>query len=596
MANQEKYTILYGRLSQEDERTGESNSIQNQRLMLEKYAEDNGFQNPKFMFDDGYSGTNFNRPSWIEVMNLADNDEVATIIVKDMSRLGRDYLQVGQLTELVFPSMGIRFIAINDNVDSLFGENDFAPFKNLFNDFFAKDTSRKIRAVIKAKAERSERIGTRAPYGYKKSEDNPKQIVPDGEAADVVWHIFKLCAEGRGPNQIARQLKAEQVLNPSNYYYNQTGVALTNLDITRPYNWKDTSVATILSDMTYLGHTINMRHTTVSYKNKKKIERPKSEQLTFENTHEPLISEELWDIVQDIRKHKRRPPKQMDTPNMFSGLVFCADCGATLVLHRAHTMKETQNNFMCQTYRKHGKEECSAHYIREMQLKAIVLDDLKRITHYARQKEKLFAEYITSKSSVETRQEITKTQREIDTANRRSRELTVLFKRLYEDNALDRIPAENYRFLSAEYTAEQSEIQEKLPKLEERLEQLKNSLTNVERFIDKAKRYSHIEELSPELLRLFIERIVVGEKAEKYSRTAEQKIWIYYRDVGLMDTPFEDDMEEPLDYDDFDDESDDYGDCEGYIPQPTAALTSAELVGVTANPRKAQGGQPPLSS
>lgn len=539
MANQEQYTILYGRLSQEDEREGESNSIQNQRLMLEKYAEDNGFPNTKFLYDDGYSGTNFNRPAWNEVMRLAENGEVATIIVKDMSRLGRDYLQVGQYTELIFPSMGIRFIAVNDGVDSLYGDNDFAPFKNLFNDFYAKDTSRKIRAVKKAQAERGERLGTRPPYGYRKSEDNPKQIVPDEQTADVVRHIFRLCAEGRGPSQIAKQLKAEQILTPTNYYYQQTGVALVNLDTTRPYAWKDTTIANILSDVSYLGHTISMRYTTVSYKNKKQIERPESEWLKFENTHEPLISQELWDIVQDIRKHKKRPPKKMDTPNLFSGLVFCADCGGTLVLHRAHTMKETQNNFMCSTYKKRGKEECSAHYIREMQLKTIVLDDLKRVTHYARQKEMLFVEHITRKNTAETRQEITRIQREIDAAKRRDGELTALFKRLYEDNVLGRIPNEHFRLLSSEYTTEQAELRGKLPKLEERLEQLRNSLTNVAQFIDKAKRYSDITELTPEILRLFIEKIVVGEKSQKYSRTAEQDIWIYYRDIGLMDTPVE---------------------------------------------------------
>jgi len=539
MANQEQYTILYGRLSQEDEREGESNSIQNQRLMLEKYAEDNGFPNTKFLYDDGYSGTNFNRPAWNEVMRLAENGEVATIIVKDMSRLGRDYLQVGQYTELVFPSMGIRFIAVNDGVDSLYGDNDFAPFKNLFNDFYAKDTSRKIRAVKKAQAERGERLGTRPPYGYKKSEDNPKQIVPDEQTANVVRHIFQLCAEGRGPSQIAKQLKAEQILTPTNYYYWQTGVALVNLDTTRPYAWKDTTIANILSDVSYLGHTISMRYTTVSYKNKKQIKRPESEWLKFENTHEPLISQELWDIVQDIRKHKKRPPKKMDTPNLFSGLVFCADCGGTLVLHRAHTMKETQNNFICSTYKKRGKEECSAHYIRETQLRAIVLDDLKRVTHYARQKEKLFAEHITRKNSAETRKEIARIQREIDAAKRRDGELTLLFKRLYEDNVLGRIPNEHFRLLSSEYTTEQAKLREKLPKLEERLEKLRNALTNVAQFIDKAKRYSDITELTPEILHLFIEKIVVGEKSQKYSRTAEQDIWIYYRDIGLLDTPVE---------------------------------------------------------
>jgi len=533
--------------------------------MLEKYAKDNGFQNPKFLFDDGYSGTNFNRPAWIEVMELAENGEVATIIVKDMSRLGRDYLQVGQLTELVFPSMGIRFIAINDNIDSLHGENEFAPFMNIMAEWYARDTSKKIRAVVKARAERGERVGTRAPYGYKKREDDPKQIVPDGATAEVVQRIFKLCTSGRGPTQIARQLTAEQILNPSNYYYQQTGVALPNLDTTRPFEWHGRSIVKMLENAAYLGHTVNLRRTSLSYKNRKKIERPKSEWLTFENTHEPLISQELWDIDQDVRKHKKRAKKRLDTPGLFSGLVFCADCGGTLTLHRAHSMKETQNSFKCSTYGRRGKEACSSHYIRESQLKVIILDDLKRVTHYARKKEKLFAEYITSKSSVETKREITNIQREIDAASRRSRELVVLFKKLYEDNALERIPGETYRFLSAEYTSEQGELKERLPELEEKLEQLKNSLTNVERFIDKAKQYTDITELTPELLRLFIQKIVVGEKAEKYSRTAEQKIWIYYRDVGLMDTLMEGDNQDKG-LAGFDDEDE----FEDYLPERIA--------------------------
>jgi DNA invertase Pin-like site-specific DNA recombinase len=235
-ANQ-KYTVLYARLSQEDDREGESNSIQNQRMILEKYAVDNGFENTLFLSDDGYSGTNFNRPAWKELMKLAENDEVGTIIIKDMSRLGRDYLQVGQYTEMIFPGYGISFIAINNNVDSLYGDNDFTPFVNLFNDFYAKDTSRKIRAVVKAKAERGERVGTRAPYGYQKDENNPNRLVPDADTAPIVQHIFSLCAGGKGPSQIAKQLAEEQVYTPGYYYYHKTGVLLTNVYVTRPCLW-----------------------------------------------------------------------------------------------------------------------------------------------------------------------------------------------------------------------------------------------------------------------------------------------------------------------------------------------------------------------
>jgi DNA invertase Pin-like site-specific DNA recombinase/uncharacterized protein YktA (UPF0223 family) len=529
-----KYTILYSRLSQEDERDGESNSIQNQRLMLEKYAADNGFENNIFLSDDGYSGTNFDRPGWNEVMRLVENGEVATIIVKDMSRLGRNYLLVGHYTEMVFPSSGIRFIAINDNVDSLYGDNDFTPFKNLFNDFYAKDTSKKIRAVKKAQAERGERVATRAPYGYKKDENNPKKkIVPDEDVAPVVQRIFNLCVSGKGPSQIARQLKNEQIITPGNYYYNNTGVLLTGVDTTRPYDWSDTTIASILEDEVYLGHTISLQSTTISYKNKKRIERPKSEHLRFENTHEPLVTQEIWSIVQDIRKRKRRRAN-MAEQNMFSGLVYCLDCKQTLVLHRAHTMDAVKNNFMCSTYKKRGKEKCTGHYIREYQLAAIILDDLRRVTHFARQQEALFIQYINQKNNAETKREIDRLQRELDVMRRRDTELSTLFKRTYEDNVLGRINNEQFRMLSDDYNAEQKNLKERIPQTAERIQKLQDSVANVTRFIDKARRYTEINELSGELLNLFIEKIEVGERGERYSRTAEQEIVIHYRDIGVI--------------------------------------------------------------
>ena len=548
MANQ-KYNILYGRLSQEDELKGDSNSIQNQRMLLEKYAGENGFTNVKFLYDDGYSGTNFNRPAWNEVMKLIESSEVETLIVKDLSRLGREYLQVGYYTEIFFPQKGVRFIAVNDGVDSLYAEtNDFTPMRNYFNELYAKDSSKKVRIVKRAQAERGELLGGRPPYGYRRDEKVRKGIVPDEEAAGVVKRIFGLCAEGKGPNQIARILTKEQVLTPSNYYYQKTGASHASLDTTRPYSWSGSTVTGILGNKTYLGHMAGLRSTTLSYKNKKLIRHPESEQILVENTHEPLITQDLWDIVQDVRQHKKRTPKQMDEPNMFSGLVFCADCGKPLVLHRAHTMKATQNNFMCYTYKKKGKEVCSAHYIREQDLTRIILDDLRRVTHFARQKERLFAEYINRKNSAELRREINTVQKELDTMRRRSTELTALFKRLYEDNVLGRVTNEQFRILSGDYNAEQKELTVAIPAQEARLEKLKDSAANVEAFIEKAKRYTEIRELTPEILRLFICRIEVGERGEKYSRTAEQSVRIVYRDVGVMDSvePVEENADENI--------------------------------------------------
>lgn len=533
-ANIEKHTILYGRLSQEDDREGESNSISNQRMILEKYAEDKDFENIKFLFDDGYSGTSYNRPAWNEIVAMMEQGQIATIIVKDMSRLGRDYLQTGNLLEHTFPNYNVRFISVSDNVDSLYGIDDFIPFKSLFDDYYAKECSKKQRTVRRVIAERGDRVGTIPPYGYKKDLDNPKRLVVDEEAAEIVKYIFKLCTEGRGPCQIARKLTEDRILNPSNYRYQKTGVGFTNLDTTRPYRWRDNTIVNILNDESYLGHTVSLKHTTASYKNKKQIVRPENEWIRFVNTHENIVEQEIWDIAQQMRQSKKRSLKAMETPNPYSGLVFCADCGKMLNLHRAHTMEESKNNFMCSTYKRYGKEECSSHYLRQCQLDKIILDDIRRVTHFARQDEALFAQFINEKNTAQTRKEITRLQKELDAMRKRDTELTSLFKRLYEDNVLGRIPDEHYRTLSEEYTDEQKALRINIPKAEEQMGKLKNSLTNVDRFIEKAKKYTDLTELTPEILHLFIEKIVVGEKAEKYSRTAPQDIWIHYRDIGML--------------------------------------------------------------
>ncbi len=535
----EKHTILYARLSQDDGSQGDSNSIQNQKLMLVKYAKDNGFENIKFLYDDGASGTNFNRPAFQELMKMVENGEVATLIVKDMSRLGREYLEVGRLTEIVFPSYGVRFIAMNDGVDSLYGDNEFTPFKNIINEWYAKDCSKKGKASARIKAESGARVGSRPPFGYQKDPADPKRrIIPDEETAPIVQHIFSLCMKGKGPSQIAKQLEDEQIPSPSQFYYQKHGVVMTGFKTGKPYDWRQTTVVHILENEVYLGHTINLKYTTLSFKNKKRMERPEHEQVRIENTHEALIDKTTWDIVQDIRKHKRRRAN-MAEQNIFSGLVYCKDCGGTMVLHRARTMDAVKNNFMCSIYKKKGRENCSAHYIRETQLAEIILDDLRRVTHYARQHEFLFAKHITQKNGAEIRREIAQTERELESLKRRDNELSTLFKRLYEDNVLGKIPSEVFRKLSDDYLVEQKEIQTSIPKKESSLERLKDSVSNVSAFIDKAKQYTEINELTAELLHLFIERVDVGERTEKWSRTAMQEICIYYRDIGLLDNVIE---------------------------------------------------------
>ena len=295
-------------------------------------------------------------------------------------------------------------------------------------------------------------------------------------------------------------------------------------------------MAHILDNIVYRGHTLGLRTTTVSYKNKAEVKRPESEQALVENTHEPLVSQELWEIVREVRRHKRRAPKHMEEPGLFSGLVYCADCGGYLVLCRTEKMREDQYYFRCSTYGKKGKAFCTPHQILERDLKAIVLDDLKRVTHFARKKERQFAEYIQQKNSAQLRREISRLQKELDTGKKRCGELSALFKRLYEDNVLGRVTNEQFRMLSADYNAEQKELEEAIPRMEARLEELRASAANVEAFIEKAKRYTAIEELTPDLLRLFIRRIEIGERGKKYSRSSGQSVRIFYRDIGAVDS------------------------------------------------------------
>lgn len=541
MASHEKYTILYARLSQEDARDGKSNSISNQRLLLEGYAETHGFGNTIFLADGGYSGTNFDRPSWKKIIEMIEAGEMTALIVKDMSRLGRNYLMVGQITEMYLPEKEVRFIAINDSVDSLVaGSDDFNPIRNWANELHAKDTSRKVRSVMKMKAEQGEQLGGRPPYGYQKKDGDANALVPDEETAPIVQRIFALCASGKGPSQIARILSQEKVLTPANYYYQKTGRSHAALDTTDPYGWRANGVVSILDNVAYLGHTMGLRRTNLSYKNKKVVDRPEDEWIIVKDTHEALVTQEVWDIAQSVRAHKKRTPKKMDEPNPFSGLVFCADCGKSLVLHRASTMKKAEYNFKCYTYGKKEKAHCSAHHIRECDLTAVVLDDLRRVTHFARQKEKQFAAYINQKNSAEVRKEINSLQRELDAMRKRSAELTALFKRLYEDSVFGRVTDEQFRMLSADYNAEQKALEDAIPEKEERLEKLKASAANVDAFIKKARRYRDIQQLTPELLRLFIQRIEVGERSEKYSRHTSQEIRIVYRDIGALDSLMED--------------------------------------------------------
>ena len=538
-----KKTALYCRLSQDDGLEGDSNSIQNQKNILQKFAEDHHFPNPCFYVDDGFSGGNFQRPAFQQMISDMENGEIGIIVTKDLSRLGRNQLHTGLYIEERFPMFGVRYIAINDNVDTDSNEsNDLMPFKNLFNEWFIRDTSQKIRAVLKAKAERGERLGTRAPYGYRKDPDTKKLIVDD-EAAAIVRRIFAMCASGSGPSQVARILKKEQILTPTMYAYTRYGITHTCLDTAHPYNWSDSAIANLLENEIYLGNTINMKHSSRSYKDKRRVEHPREECLVFENTHPALITREVWDVVQRVRKNKRRLTK-MEEQNKYSGLVFCADCGSNMVLHRAHTMSASYNHFTCRTYKKDG-EACTGHYIRECVLDEVVLEDLRRVTAMAREHPEKFAAYIGSKQSAELQREIRRQERELAAMRKRKAELDAIFKKLYEDSVLGRITTEQFQMLSGSYTEEQNLITVGIPQKENEIQRLRETVNETDSFLYKAKRYTDITELTPELLRLFIERIVVHEKEVKWSKHAPQTVEIYYNGIGYVGSG-QQDVEEAL--------------------------------------------------
>ena len=531
-SNQIRKTALYCRLSQDDGIEGDSNSIQNQKAILQKFAEDHHFPSPCFYVDDGFSGGNFQRPAFQQMISDMENGEIGIIVTKDLSRLGRNQLHTGLYIEERFPMFGVRYIAINDNVDTDSSEsNDLMPFKNLFNEWFIRDTSRKIRAVLKAKAERGERLGTRAPYGYRKDPDTKKLIV-DEEAAAIVRRIFAMCAGGSGPSQIARILKKEQILTPTMYAYTRFGMNHTCLDTAHPYNWSDSAIANLLENEIYLGNTVNMKYSTKSYKDKRRAEHSREECLVFENTHPALITREVWDIVQRVRKNKRRLTK-MEEQSKYSGLVFCADCGSNMVLHRAHTMSASYNHFTCRTYKKDG-EACTGHYIRECVLDEIVLEDLRRVTSAAREHPEKFAAYIGSKQSIELQREIRRQEKELAVMRKRKAELDAIFKKLYEDSVLGRITTEQFQMLSGSYTEEQNLITVGIPQKENEIQRLRETVNGADSFLDKAKRYTDITELTPELLRLFIEKIVVHEKEVKWSKHAPQTVEIYYNGIGYV--------------------------------------------------------------
>ena len=534
IAKNDKITALYCRLSRDDELQGDSNSIINQKAILQKYADDNGFGNTMFFVDDGYSGTNFDRPDWEHLITLAEDGKIGTVIVKDMSRLGRDYLKVGYYTEVFFPGLDIRFIAINNGVDSANQQDsDFTPFLNIINEWYAKDTSKKIRAVFKAKGQSGKPLCTNPPYGYVKAPEDKSRWIIDPKAAEVVREIFSLCVKGYGPTQIAKELTRRQIENPVAHARKQ-GLTLPAKTLDDdPCVWHDSTVARLLTRVEYLGHTANFKTYRKSYKNKKQMHNDRSEWQIFENTHEAIIDQETFDIVQKIRDGRRRLTPMGERP-ILSGMLFCADCGAKLYQVRGRGWEHSKEYFVCATYRKQ-KGKCSSHQIRNVVIEQLLLDDIRRITAYAREHEDEFVRLVTQKSKQETERNLRESKKELEAAKARVTKLDGIIQRLYEDNIEGKVSDERFAKLTATYEAEQRQLEYRIAELQSFMVNAKNESLGVDTFLSMVRRYTDIKELDAEIIRVFVEKILVY-KAEKVDRHRVQRIKIIYNGIGEIPT------------------------------------------------------------
>lgn len=535
----DKITALYCRLSRDDEQDGLSGSIKNQQTILEKYAQENGFQNTRVFIDDGWSGTNFARPAFTEIMELAEKGLIGTLIVKDHSRLGRNRLIVGQLLEEGFDSLGVRYIAIMDNIDTAKGISDLVPMQDLFNEWHAKNTSQKVRNVFRSKGMSGAPLTTNPPFGYLKDPESKNGWMVDEAAAKTVRQIFAWCIDGLGPTQIAKRLKAAKVLTPTEHWSN-IGRNCSKPPAV-PYNWCSDTVANILSKQEYCGDTINFRSTTKSFKNKKKIERPPEEWQIFKDTHPAIIDREVFSLVQELRKHRRRPTKS-GIVSPFSGLLYCADCGEKLYYSVTNNYKREQAYFFCSSYRKNS-EVCSAHYIREKVVEQIVLESMQRILLNVQAFEKEFARKQMDCYTEDKKKQLAAKRRELSKAKKRIAEIDALIQKIYEDNASGKLSDERYATLSLSYEEEQKTLEASVPEMQAYLETETDKTESLQRFIQKVKQVTELKALTPELIHEFVDRIVVHEPRYLDGKRV-QLLDIYYSGVGILHELTPEEMEE----------------------------------------------------
>lgn len=527
----DKITALYCRLSCDDDLAGDSNSIINQKDMLGKYAREHGFSNPKYYVDDGYSGTNFNRPGFQQMIHDVDAGLVGTVIVKDMSRLGRDYLKVGYYSEVYFGEADVHFIAVNDGVDNTVeNDSDFTPFRNIMNEWYAKDTSKKVRAVLRAKGNSGKSLSNCPPFGYYKDATDKDKWLVDEEAANIIREIFALCVKGYGPTQIANILNEKKAITPV-LWKKKVGINYKPEKYYKPEIWVAYTVSRILSNPLYLGHTVNFRTKKKSYKSKQVIMMPKESWVVFENTHEPIIDQDTFDTVQRLREGKKRRPSIDGEMSVFSGLLYCADCGKRMYINRHRNPKE-KDCFNCSSYRHDKGRVCSSHYITVHAVEEIVLYDLQRVFAMAREHESEFVAMLQEKSNRETKRDLSVKTKECAEAEKRIDALDRIIESLYEDKVCGNLTEERFVKMSRKYEQEQAELTAKVKAIKAELNEAKEQSDNLNKFMRLVRKYTDITELTPEIVRSFIEKILVykGEKGHIKRQTIE----IIYNCIGAI--------------------------------------------------------------
>ena len=535
MLQADKITALYCRLSQEDMQAGESESIQNQKLILQRYADEHFFLNTRFFVDDGFSGVSFEREGLQAMLREVEAGNVATVITKDLSRLGRNYLKTGELIEIVFPEYEVRYIAINDGVDTAREDNEFTPLRNWFNEFYARDTSKKIRAVKQAKAQRGERVNGEVPYGYIADPNDRNHLIPDPETAHVVKQIFAMYVRGDRMCEIQNWLRDNEILTVGELRYRRTGrTQHPRPQLNAWYNWPEKTLYDILARQEYLGHTITAKTYKVSYKSKKTRKNAEDKRYFFPNTHEPLIDEETFALAQKRIATRHRPTKS-DEIDLFSGLLFCGDCGYKMYLQKGAGTPERKHAYTCGNYRNRARNDflCTTHYIRKSVLKELVLADLQRIMSYVKGHEQEFIQTATECSEQAMKKALGHQRKELDKAEARLGEINLLFRKLYEDNALGRLSNEQFVFLTSGYEDEKRELTKRAAELKKEIDTAAERSADVKRFVALVRRYTEISELTYENVHEFIDRILVYE-LDKDTNT--RKIEIFYSFVGKVDT------------------------------------------------------------